>query len=266
VRILFLGDIVGTPGVGLVKRALPGLRAAERLDLVVANAENATNGTGLAPRDYRVLRAAGADAVTLGDHVYKKYDIADELRDANAPIVKPANFPASAPGKPFVIVPSPKGPVAVISLLGRTFMRAVDCPFSAADRVLAEIGDRAKVILVDVHAEATADKYLLAKHLDGRVTTVLGTHTHVPTADEHLTPGGTAFQCDVGMCGPHDGILGRRADRVLHTAITFEPSAFDVATGDVRLNGAIVDCDPETGKASAIRRFTFRETDLPATP
>jgi metallophosphoesterase (TIGR00282 family) len=264
VRILFLGDIVGSPGVGLVKRALPGLRVSHRLDLIVANAENATNGTGLAPRDYRVLRAAGVDAITLGDHVYKKFDLADELRDPAEPVVKPANFPASAPGKPYVIVGPSHAPVAVVSLLGRTFMRAVDCPFAAADRVLSEIGDRAKIVLVDVHAEATADKYLMARHLDGRVSAVLGTHTHVPTADEQLLPAGTAFQCDVGMCGPHDGILGRRADRVLHTAITFEPSAFDVATGDVRLNGAIVECEPGTGKATAIHRVTFRESDLPA--
>ena len=264
-RILFLGDIVGTPGVNLVKRALPGLRTSERLDLIVANGENATNGTGLAPRDYRVLRAAGVDAVTLGDHAYKKFDLADELRDPAEPIGKPANFPPSAPGKSSVIVLTNHGPVAVVSLLGRTYMRAVDCPFTAADRVLDELEGRAKTILVDIHAEATADKYLLARHLDGRVTAVLGTHTHVPTADEQLLPGGTAFQCDVGMCGPHDGILGRRADRVLHTAITFEPSAFDVATGDVRLHGAVVECDPLTGKANAIRRFMFRESELPAT-
>jgi len=144
--------------------------------------------------------------------------------------------------------------VAAFCVLGRTYMRPVDCPFKAADAVLAELGDRAKIVIADIHAEATADKYLLAHHLKGRVTAALGTHTHVPTADEQILPGGTAFQCDVGMCGPYDSILGRRIDRVLYTTTTFVPSAFDVATGDPRLAGAIVDVDADTGRATAIRR------------
>ena len=261
-RILFLGDIVGSPGVGMVKRAVPWLRQSESIDLVVANAENATNGSGLAPRDYRILRAAGVDAITLGDHIYKKFDIADQLADANEPIVKPANFPASSPGKEWTIVNVGDTPVAIVSLMGRTFMRPVDCPFTAIDRVLKLLEGKTRTIIVDVHAEATADKYLLARYLDGRVTAVLGTHTHVPTADEQILPKGTAFQCDVGMSGPYEGILGRRTDRVLHTAMTFEPSAFDVATEDVRLSGAIVDCDTN-GKATGIRRVVIREMDLP---
>lgn len=255
-RLLFLGDIVGEPGVSAVRRLLPGLRAAEGLDLVIANAENATNGSGLGPRDYKLLRSAGVDAVTLGDHVYRKFDIAKALADPAEPVAKPANFPAAAPGKDHVTLTAGGGGVAVVSVLGRTFMRPVDCPFAAVDRVLAQLAGRCPVVVVDVHAEATAEKYLLARHLDGRVTAVLGTHTHVATADERVTAAGTAVQCDVGMCGPHDGVLGRRADRVLHTALTFEPTAFDVAAGDVRLNGAVVDCDPATGRATAIRRLT----------
>lgn len=263
-RILFLGDIVGPPGLTIVKRAVPWLRQRESLDLVVANAENATNGSGLAPRDYKQLRAAGIDAVTLGDHIYKKFDIATQLTDSGEPVVKPANFPSSSPGKEYAIVKAGDVPVAVISIMGRTFMRAVDCPFTALDRVLTEIESKAKIILADVHAEATADKYLIGRYLDGRVTAVLGTHTHVPTADEQILPGGTAFQCDVGMTGPYESILGRRIDRVLHTARTFEPTAFDVATDDVRLAGAIVDCDAGTGRATAIRRVMIRDADLPA--
>lgn len=263
-RILFIGDVVGPPGVVFLRTAVPHLRSAERLDAVVANAENATNGSGLHPRDYRAVRAAGVDAVTLGDHAYKKFDIADTLANPAEPVGKPANFPPSAPGKEVVVFAATNGvPVAVISLIGRTYMKPVDCPFAAADRVLAAVAGRAKVILVDIHAEATADKYLLAHHLKGRVTAVLGTHTHVPTADEQVLSGGTAFISDVGMTGPHDSILGRRIDRVLRTAITFEPTAFDVATGDVRLCGAIVDVDSATGKATAIRRVTLRESDLP---
>jgi metallophosphoesterase (TIGR00282 family) len=261
-RILFIGDIVGAPGVGFVRSAVPALRVRERLDAVIANAENATNGSGVGPRDYRDLRAAGVDAITLGDHAYKKFNLADTLRNSAEPICKPANFPAVAPGRDHVLFTAANGvTVAVVSVLGRQFMRPVDCPFAAADRVLAEIGGRAKVIVVDVHAEATADKYLLAHHLKGRVSAVLGTHTHVPTADEQILPGGTAFVCDVGMTGPYDSILGRRVDRVLHAVTTFEPTAFDVATGDVRLGGAIVDVDPETGRATAIRRVMLKQEE-----
>ena len=262
-RLLFLGDIVGLPGLALVRRAVPILREREQADLVIANAENAAGGAGITPSQYRQLRAAGVDAVTLGDHVYKKYDIADMLADPAEPIVKPANFPAMAPGKDHTIITAVDGTrVAVLSLLGRTYMKPVDCPFSAVDRILASLPADVKVILVDIHAEATADKYLMAHHLNGRVTAVLGTHTHVSTADEQILSGGTAFQCDVGMCGPHDGILGRRADRVLATAVSFVPHAFDVSTGDVRLAGAIVEIDSKTGRASAIRRIMWREAEL----
>lgn len=264
-RFLFLGDVVGSPGLALVRRAVPALRVSERLDLVVVNAENVAGGAGVTPGQYRHLRAAGVDAVTLGDHAYKKFDIADVLADPAEPAVKPANFPAAAPGKDHVVVTATNGTrVAVISVLGRTYMKAVDCPFAAVDRVLATLPSDVKVILVDMHAEATADKYLMAHHLNGRVTAVLGTHTHVPTADEHVTGGGTAFQCDVGMCGPHTGILGRRADHVLAVAVSFVPHSFDIAVGDVRLNGAVVECDPATGKATAIRRVMWREADFPA--
>ncbi len=257
-RILFLGDIVGAPGVAAIKKMLPGIRVSERLDLVVANAENATNGSGLSPKDYRHLRAAGIDAITLGDHIYKKQEIAEVMVNPREPICKPANFPPEAPGRDHVALTVNGVSVVVISLMGRTFMRPVDCPYSAVDRVLKSLpGPR--VVLVDIHAEATADKYLMAHHLKGRVSAVLGTHTHVPTADEQILPGGTAFQCDVGMCGPYDSILGRRIDRVLSTAISFVPSSFDVATGDVRLSGAIVDADDATGSATGIRRMQWKD-------
>ncbi len=263
-RILFIGDIVGTPGVAVVERAVPLLVVREQIDLVVANAENAVAGSGLTPGVYRKLRKAGVDAVTLGDHIYKKQEIIPILREDDR-LGKPANFPPDAPGREWVLVPSRDGtPVAVLSLLGRTYMRPVDCPFRAADRVLALIGDQTRCILVDVHAEATADKYLLAHHLKGRVSAVVGTHTHVPTADEQILPGGTAFICDVGMTGPYDSILGRRIDRVLSTTVNFVPSLFDVATGDPRLAGAIVDLDAATGRASAIRRVMLDDAGIAA--
>jgi len=257
-RLLFLGDIVGTPGLALVRKAVPWLRRVEQLDGVIANAENCTNGSGLNPRDYKLLRAAGVDAITLGDHVYKKFELVDILRDPREVVCKPANYPPDAPGRDYVAFECAGVSVAVVSLLGRTYLKPVDCPFLAADRVLAQV--QAKVIVVDMHAEATADKYLMLHHLKGRVSAVLGTHTHVATADEHIRDG-TAFQCDVGMCGPYESILGRRIDRVLHTAITFTPAMFDVATDDVRLSGAILDIDDFTGRAQTIRRVQFREAE-----
>ncbi len=261
-RILFLGDIVGTPGVEFVKSALPMLRAREQIDCVIANAENASAGSGITPRTYRQLRQAGIHLVTMGDHIYKKLEITSVLNEDDR-ICKPANYPPEAPGRSLVIATMANGVcVAAFCLLGRTYMRPVDCPFKAADAVLATLVGQVKIIIVDVHAEATADKYLLAHHLKGRVTAVLGTHTHVPTADEQILPGGTAFQCDVGMCGPYDSILGRRIDRVLQTATTFIPTAFDVATGDVRLAGALIDVDERTGHATAIRRIMVKESEF----
>lgn len=263
-RLLFIGDIVGAPGMTFLRRALPLLIDREKIDVVVANAENAANGSGLTPSLYRRLRESGVDLVTLGDHIYKKMEIASTL-EAEERICKPANFPPEAPGRPFALATARDGtPVAALCLLGRTFMRSVDCPFHAADRVLKTLEGRAHCILVDVHAEATADKYLLGHHLKGRVSAVLGTHTHVPTADEQILPGGTAFICDVGMTGPYDSVLGRRIDRVLSTTITFAPSSFDVATGDPRLAGALVDIDPATGQSHAIRRVMLTEADLAA--
>jgi metallophosphoesterase (TIGR00282 family) len=255
-RILFLGDIVGKPGRHICTQAMRGLRAAENLDLVVANAENVAGGSGLTPEIYHELLACGIDGVTMGDHVYRRREIFSILQ-SDRRIVRPANYPASAPGHDFAILRTRQQVnVAIFTLVGRVFMPPVDCPFTAAERVLAALPPDVRVILLDFHAEATSDKQLMGRHLDGRVSAVLGTHTHVATADEQILPGGTAFQCDVGMTGPHESILGRRIDRVMETTRTFRPTHFEVATGDVRLNGAIVDVDAETGRATAIRRIS----------
>jgi metallophosphoesterase (TIGR00282 family) len=263
-RILLIGDIVGKPGVKMVTQSLAGLRQREGLDLVIANAENSADGSGIAPSIYKKLIAAGVDCITLGDHIYRRSEICPVLHEEGN-IVKPANYPPQAPGKAWAVVQSAAGvQVAVFSLLGRVFMRPVDCPFAAADRVLTEIPAEVKVRILDLHAEATSDKQLMGRYLDGKVSAVLGTHTHVTTADEQILPAGTAFQCDVGMTGPHDSILGRRYDRVLETTITFQPTQFDVATGDVRLCGSIVDIDETTGRATAIRRLVVRENELPS--
>ena len=261
-RILFIGDIVGPPGVTFLRQALPELIRHERLDFVIANAENAANGSGLTPNLYKKIREAGVDLVTLGDHIYKKAEIISILQ-TDERVCKPANFPPDAPGREYVVAAAKDGTlVATFLVMGRTFMRSVDCPFLAADRVLKELEGKTRCIIADMHAEATADKYLMLHHLKGRVSAVLGTHTHVQTADEHILPEGTAFICDVGMTGPYDSILGRRIDRVLPTTITFVPSSFDVATGDVRLAGAILEVDATTGKASAIRRVMLDEKGL----
>ncbi|MBI2827118.1 MAG: TIGR00282 family metallophosphoesterase [Planctomycetia bacterium] len=254
-RILLIGDVVGKPGRHIIGQALPALVARDEIDLVIANGENAAGGSGITPAIHRELVAAGVDCVTLGDHIYRRQEITDVLASENN-VVKPANFPPEAPGRELAVVTARNGvSVGVFSLLGRVFMRPVDCPFAAADRVLARMPAEVKVIVLDFHAEATSDKQLMARYLDGRVSAVLGTHTHVPTADEQILPGGTAFQCDVGMTGPYESILGRRIDRVLETTKTFLPTHFEVATGDPRLCGAVVEVDESTGRATAIRRL-----------
>ncbi len=265
-RILFIGDIVGKPGRRIVVQAVQQLRQQLQLDLVIANAENAADGSGLMPKNFRALVGAGVDCLTMGDHIYRRDAIYEVLQDPDEQrIVKPANFPASAPGRSWTVVESAGGVrVAVFSLLGRTFMRPVDCPFAAADRVLAELPRDVVVRCLDFHAEATGDKQLMGRYLDGRVTAVMGTHTHVATADDQVLPGGTAFQCDLGMTGPYDSILGRRIDRITETVVTFRPTKFDVATGDVRLCGALVDVDERTGRAVGIERLSIREAEVTA--
>ena len=260
-RILFIGDIVGKPGRKIVAQALPGLRQRDRVDFVIANAENAADGSGITPKIYRELLAAGVDCITLGDHIYRRVEITNVL-ESETNIVKPANYPDEAPGQTWAVVKAANGvPVAVISVMGRVYMRPVDCPFKALERALAEIPSHVKVRFVDIHAEATSDKQVIGRYLDGRVSAALGTHTHVPTADEQIFPGGTAFQCDVGMTGPYESILGRKIDRVTDATITFRPTPFQVATDDRRICGAIVDVDSNTGTATAIQRVMIDEQE-----
>jgi metallophosphoesterase (TIGR00282 family) len=262
VRILHIGDIVGKPGRRIVVKAIPALVERERLDLVIANAENAAGGSGLTPEIYRELINAGVDGITLGDHIYRRREICDILeRESN--IVKPANYPPQSPGREFMVLTTRGGEkVAVLSLMGRVFMRPVDCPFAAADRVLAALPSDVQAIVLDFHAEATSDKQLMGRYLDGKASAVLGTHTHVPTADACIFPGGTAFQCDLGMTGPYESIIGRRIEPVMEVTRTFFPEHFDVATGDVRLLGAIVDIDPTTRRATAITPLALTEAQV----
>jgi metallophosphoesterase (TIGR00282 family) len=266
VRILFIGDIVGKPGRQIVCDAIERLVAARDLDLVVANAENAAGGSGITPAIYRELTRAGVDAITLGDHVYRRKEIYSVL-ESEPNIVKPANLPPESVGRDWAVVTARNGvPVGIACFLGRLFMKPVDSPWQAADRVLSAMPGDVRVRLIDFHAEATSDMQLMGRYLDGRVTAVLGTHTHVPTADECVLPGGTAFQCDVGMTGPFESIIGRRIDRVMETTLTSRPTEFDVATEDVRLCGSIVTVDAETGRATAIERLCLRQAELAGPP
>jgi metallophosphoesterase (TIGR00282 family) len=260
-KILFIGDVVGSPGRKMVSQVLPRLIPRWGIGLVICNAENAAGGSGLTIRCHEELVEAGVDVFTLGDHVYRKDEVFTLFERTNR-LLRPANFPADAPGDELALVEARDGtPVAVFTVLGRTYMRPVDCPFRAADRLLERIGTAARVIVVDVHAEATSDKQLLGRYLDGRVSAVLGTHTHVATADEQLLPRATAYQTDVGMTGPHDSILGRRYDRVLAATLTFVPHYYDVASGDPRLHGALIDVEPQTGRALTIQRVAINQEE-----
>ncbi len=261
-KLLFIGDIVGRPGRDIVVSAVPGLKIKHQLDLVIANAENAAGGSGLTPDIYKQLVAAGVDAITLGDHVYRRKEIYSVLQNKDN-IVRPANLPEEAVGRQWTLVYGKCGtPVAIFCLLGQLYMKPIDSPFLAADRVVAEIPSEVKVRFLDFHAEATSEAQLVGRHLDGKVSAVLGTHTHVPTADECILPGGTAFQCDVGMTGPFESIIGRRVDRVLETRLTANPTQFEVALQDVRISGTIVEIDVETGQALRIERICVREDEI----
>jgi metallophosphoesterase (TIGR00282 family) len=254
-RILVLGDIVGRPGRQVVHQRLGPLVREKQVDLVIANAENIAGGSGNTANLFHKIRSYGIDVVTLGVHIYKRIDIVSTLQ-ASERIVRPANLSSNAAGRPYTIVKTNSGvDVAVFALLGRIYMNLpADDPFAAADRVLNDIPREVRVCVCDIHAEATSEKVAMGHWLDGRVSLIFGTHTHIPTADAKVRPGGSAFITDVGMCGPYDSVLGRRKDRVVKYMTTNMPQPFDVATGDVRLCGALATIDPDSGRALEIER------------
>lgn len=253
-RVVMVGDVVGKPGMQIVTAGVNYLRNVVKADAVVVNAENAADGSGLRLKDYRKLVEAGVDAITLGDHVFRKREIMSVL-DSESNIVRAANLAAAAPGKGLAIIKiGTNDTIAVMSALGRVFMNPIDCPFRALDECIKQ-SSGTKIRLVDFHAEATSDMQLMGRYLDGRVTAVLGTHTHVPTADECVLPGGTGFQCDVGMTGPHESILGRKIDAVREAVINAVPTQFQVATQDVRLTATWFDAVRQTGKCTQIGRI-----------
>lgn len=261
-RALLIGDIVGSPGRRILKERLSHLRKEWGIDFCVANAENASGGSGLTPANAREIFDAGVDVATMGDHVWRRKSIT-QLIETEPRLLRPHNYSPLAAGSGVGIYTLPGGGnIGVLNLVGRVFMKPSDCPFRAAEDALNQLIPHTRNIFVDMHAEATAEKIALGWSLDGRVTCVFGTHTHVQTADERVLPKGTAFICDLGMTGPHDSVLGRRKDRVIKATLTQMPLPFDVAKGDVRLCGAIVTFDADTGKAEAIERVQFREDEM----
>jgi len=261
--VLFIGDVVGRPGRRMVECGVAFLRRERTIDFVIANGENAAGGSGITPKVVGQLFAAGVDCITTGDHVFRQREGEAIIRE-DARVLRPLNLSGRAAGRGVGIYRTAGGvSVAVLNVQGRIFMRPIDNPFQAVEAALETLGEEPRVIVVDVHAEATSEKIAMGWLLDGRVTAVLGTHTHVPTADERILPQGTACITDVGMTGPYDSVLGRRTDRVLTAQLTDMPQRFSVATGDSRLCGAVVTADPDTGKALHIERVCVREDDLP---
>jgi metallophosphoesterase (TIGR00282 family) len=256
VRILFLGDIVGHPGKQAVERWMSKLHDRYEPDITIANAENiAPNGRGITERLAEALFDAGVDLLTMGNHTF---DQRDSLRfiENDRRVVRPANFPPGTPGQGYTICKVGKERIAVINLLGRAFMGDYDDPFRTADRILEEIGAQTPQIFVDIHAEATSEKLALAYHLAGRVSAVVGTHTHVQTADERILPGGTAYLTDVGMCGAYDSIIGMSKEGVLHKFLTKMPTRFEVAQGEGQLHGVFFETD-DNGRARSIERISI---------
>ena len=264
-RLLCLGDVVGAPGRHVLRQAVESLVPSKKIDCVIVNAENIAGGSGLTPQLYEKLVGYGVHLVTLGDHAYRRRDILPVL-DATEKIARPANLPRSSPGREYAICDSSSNSrVAVVPVLGRMFMKPpADCPFAAVDRVLASIPKDVKIVVVEIHAEVTSEKVAMGWHLDGRVSLVFGTHTHIPTADECVLPKGTAYITDLGMTGPYDSVLGRDKQRVLSHMISSVPARFDVAENDARACGVIVTVDSTTGRATDIERVCFRQDEAKA--
>ena len=254
VKILYIGDVVGQPGRRALHEKLEKVVDRERIDFTIVNIENAAGGFGVTEAIMEELSELPINAYTSGNHIWDKKDFVDNY-EHYPQVVRPANYPAGNPGKGWVVRPTAAGvKVAVMQFMGNVFMPPCDNPFHCADKELGEIGD-AKVIIVDIHCEASSEKQAMGRYLDGRVSAVLGTHTHVPTADERILPNGTAFQTDVGMTGAYDSVIGFRPEEALHRFLMNTPRKLEVAKRDIRLSGALIDVDEDTGRARSIVRI-----------
>jgi 2',3'-cyclic-nucleotide 2'-phosphodiesterase len=253
-RLLFLGDIIGEPGRKAVIEMVPRLRQAWEIDFVIVNGENAAAGRGITGRITIDLLRAGIAVVTSGDHIWDQKEVNSYI-ETEPRLLRPINYPVGTPGKGSIVLETAKGKVGVINVQGRTFMQpSLENPFRHMEEEVARMRTETHVIFVDVHAETTSEKIALGRFLDGKVSAVAGTHTHVQTADERIFPGGTAFICDAGMCGPTESVLGREIQPIIHRFMTSMPAHFPVAKGGVTLHGILVDIDPGTGRADSIRR------------
>jgi len=264
VRILFIGDIFGKPGREIAKRAIPLIVEQQQIDFVIANVENSAAGFGVTGDIADVLFGYGIDVMTSGNHVWDKKEVLDYI-PRQTKLLRPANFPAGVPGRGSYVGRTRTGePIGVLNLMGRIFMTPLDDPFAVAVREIEAMRARTRIIIVDFHAEATSEKIAMGWHLDGRVTAVFGTHTHVQTADERILPKGTACLTDAGMTGPHDSIIGVTIDAALSRFLTGMPTKFEAASGPARLNAVIVTADPASGKATAIERLNLSAQEVEA--
>lgn len=255
VRLLFIGDVVGQPGMTALQETLAQLQTSLKPDLTIANGENAAHGgRGMTRAIMQSFRELGIDVITLGNHSWDQEEIFDFIEEEDA-LIRPANFPAGTPGAEYAIINKDQHVVGIVNLMGRSFLPPLDCPFRKADELIETIRRKTPVILLDFHAEATAEKLAMGWYLDGRVSAVIGTHTHVQTADERILPNGTAFMTDVGMVGPYDGVIGFEREGVLRRFLTHLPVRFEVQKGRWQFNAAVIDVDAETGKAERIQRL-----------
>ncbi len=256
-KVLVIGDTVGKPGRAVIKKWVPVLREEYSLDLVIVNGENIAAGSGLTPKTIHELLDASVDVITSGDHIFRKRELVQAIDDFPM-LVRPVNYPKDMPGQGSMLFSVNRKIVGVINALGRVFMKPVDCPFEAIGREVAALSERTPIIIVDFHAEATSEKVAMGWFLNGKVSAMFGTHTHVPTADERVLDGGTAYITDVGMTGAIDSVIGRNKEQVLQNFMTAMPVRFELAHGDVRLFGAIITIDDITGKAISIERISRR--------
>ncbi len=256
IKVLCIGDVVGRPGRQVLSEALPVLVKEHQIDCVIANAENSAGGSGITPQIYDKLQKYGVHVITLGDHVFRKKDIIPVLEKADN-IIRPANMAIQAAGKSYAIYHTENGcDIAVVVLLGRLYMNTPgDNPFLAIEKILARLPEHIKVIIVEMHAEASSEKVALGRFLDGKASLVFGTHTHIPTADEEIFPGGTGYITDIGMTGPHESVLGRNIEPVVKSLVTQMPFQYSIASRDLRVNGIIATIDSHTGKTLKLERI-----------
>lgn len=254
-KVLFVGDIVGNPGRKAARELIPQIRKEMGIDFCVANGENAAGGSGITYVVAQELYKCGIDAITMGNHTWSKKEILNFI-DSDSRILRPANYPEDLPGKGSAVIQGSKGSIGVINVMGRVYMDSINCPFRAAEKEIEYLKSFTKIIIVDMHAEATSEKCALAWYLDGRVSCVIGTHTHVQTSDERILPCGTAFLTDVGMTGPYEGVIGVDRDIVIEKFLKNMPVRFEIAKGSVQFNAAVIDIDEKNGTARSIERIS----------